>query len=237
MGEGLSNKEKCFMYFSGHDDKGRDELIADAAKEFKITKMSVKTYYYAWKKEYMDGDIQGINHNPRDKGKPKTEKSKVVKKKESLTDEMIVDELKKHNFSYLAETPEMIKCIADKFKLEEHTAKFRIDELLKHIDKSLENREHVEVKPKEETEVSEVKKDERLTEEEINELCENTEYEKPKPKKLLKIALLQGKVMNYEIQDKGFLLRQGSSSNTIPIGKKDIDDFIEELKELKEVIV
>lgn len=205
MSEGLSNKEKCFMYFSGHDDKGRDELIADAAREFKITKMSVKTYYYAWKKEYMDG--------------------------------MIIEELKKHNFSYLAETPEMIKCIANKFRLEEHTAKFRIDELLKNIDKSLENREHVEVKPKEETEVSEVKKDERLTEEEIDQLCENTEYEKPKPKKLLKIALLQGKVMNYEIQDEGFLLRQGNSSNTIPIGKKDIDDFIEELKELKEVIV
>lgn len=232
MGKGLTNKEKCFVYFSENDDKGRDELIADAAREFKITKMSVKTYYYAWKKEYMDGAIQGINHNPRDKGKPK-----VVKKKESLTDEMIVEELKKHNFSYLAETPEMIKCIADKFRLEEHTAKFRIDELLKNIDKSLENREHVEVKPKEETKVSEVKKDERLTEEEMNELCENTEYEKPKPKKLLKIALLQGKVMNYEIQNEGFLLRQGSSSNTIPIGKKDIDDFIEELKELKEVIV
>lgn len=225
MGEGLSNKEKCFMYFSSHDDKGRDELIADAAREFKITKMSVKTYYYAWKKEYMDGDIQGVNHNPRDKGKPK-----VVKKQENLTDEMIIDELTEHGFSYLAETPEMIKCIADKFKLEEHTAKFRIAELLK-------NRELMEMKSKEETEVSEVKNDEELTEEEINELCENTEYEKPKPKKLLKIALLQGKVMNYEIQEDGFLLRNGSSSNAIPVGKKDIDSFIAELKELKEVIV
>ncbi|AND84243.1 IDEAL domain-containing protein [Clostridium tyrobutyricum] len=229
MGKGLTNKEKCFVYFSENDDKDRDELIADAAREFKITKMSVKTYYYAWKKEYMDGDIKIINHNP--------ESGRKVKSKKPLTDEMIIDELTEHGFSYLSETPEMIKCIADKFRLEEHTAKFRIDELLKNIDKSLENREHVEVKPKEETKVSEVKKDERLTEEEIDQLCENTEYEKPKPKKLLKIALLQGKVMNYEIQDEGFLLRQGSSSNTIPIGKKDIDDFIEELKELKEVIV
>ncbi|MBV4423433.1 hypothetical protein [Clostridium tyrobutyricum] len=225
MGEEVSNRKKCFVYFSENDDKGRDELIACAARKFKITKMSVKTYYYAWKKEYMDGVIQGINHNPRDKGKPKTEK-----KKENLTDEMIVDELVNHGFSYLTETPEMIKCIADKFKLEEHTAKFRIDELLK-------NRELMEIKPKEEIEVSEVKNDEKLTEEEIDQLCENTEYIKPKPKKLLKIALLQGKIMNYEIQDEGFLLRQGNSSNTIPIGKKDIDDFIEELKELKEVIV
>ncbi len=46
------------MYFSENDDKDRDELIADAAREFKITKMSVKTYYYAWKNEYMDGDIK-----------------------------------------------------------------------------------------------------------------------------------------------------------------------------------
>ena len=230
MVEEISNRKKCFVYFSGYDDKGKDELIACAARKFKITKMSAQTYYYAWKKEYMDGAIQGVNHNPRDKGKPKVEKSKVVKKKESLTDEMIVEELKKHNFSYLAETPEMIKCIADKFRLEEHTAKFRIEELLK-------NREPVEIEPKEETEVSEVKNDEELTEEEINELCENTEYEKPKPKKLLKIALLQGKVMNYEIQEDGFLLRNGSSSNAIPVGKKDIDSFIAELKELKEVIV
>jgi hypothetical protein len=230
VGKGLTNKEKCFVYFSGNDDKGKDELIEGAARTFKITQMSVKTYYHAWKKEYMDGDIQGINHNPKDKEKPKTEKTKVMKKKENLTDEMIVDELVKHGFSYLTEISEMIKCIADKFKLEEHTAKFRIEELLK-------NREPVEIEPKEEEKMSEVKNDEKLTEEEIDQLCENTEYEKPKPKKLLKIALLQGKVMNYEIQDEGFLLRQGSSSNTIPIGKKDIDDFIEELKELKEVIV
>ncbi|WP_017752498.1 hypothetical protein [Clostridium tyrobutyricum] len=182
MGEEVSNKEKCFMYFSGHDDKDRDELIADAARKFKITNMSAQTYYYAWKKEYMDGAIQGVNHNPRDKGK-----HKIVKKQENLTDEIVAEKVK--------------------------------------------SKENVMEK------VPEVKKDERLTEEEINELCENTEYTKQKPKKLLKIALLQGKVMNYEIQDEGFLLRQGSSSNTIPIGKKDIDDFIEELKELKEVIV
>ncbi|WP_254909238.1 hypothetical protein [Clostridium tyrobutyricum] len=170
----------------------------------------------------MDGDIKIINHNP--------ESGRKVKSKKPLTDEMIIDELTEHGFSYLSETPEMIKCIADKFKLEEHTAKFRIAELLK-------NRELMEMKSKEETEVSEVKNDEELTEEEINELCENTEYEKPKPKKLLKIALLQGKVMNYEIQEDGFLLRNGSSSNAIPVGKKDIDSFIAELKELKEVIV
>ncbi|WP_195603817.1 hypothetical protein [Clostridium tyrobutyricum] len=231
MGEEISNRKKCFVYFTGNDDRGKDELIEGAAKEFKITKMSTQTYYYAWKKEYMNGDIKGVNlYKERHTDKPKAERPKVVKKQENLTDEMIIDELTEHGFSYLSETPEMIKCIADKFKLEEHTAKFRIKELLKQ-------RELMEMEPKEETEVSEVKKDERLTEEEINELCENTEYEKPKPKKLLKIALLQGKVMNYEIQDEGFLLRQGSSSNTIPIGKKDIDDFIEELKELKEVIV
>ncbi|MBV4436699.1 hypothetical protein [Clostridium tyrobutyricum] len=222
MGKGLTNKEKCFVYFSENDDKGRDELIADAAREFKITKMSVKTYYYAWKKEYMDGDIKIINHNP--------ESGRKVKSKKPLTDEMIIDELTERGFSYLSETPEMIKCIADKFKLEEHTAKFRIEELLK-------NREPVEVKPKEETEVSEVKNDEELTEEDIDQLCENIVYEKPKSKKLLKIALLQGKVMNYEIQEDGFLLRNGSSSNAIPVGKKDIDSFIAELKELKEVIV
>ncbi|MBV4415133.1 hypothetical protein [Clostridium tyrobutyricum] len=228
MGKGLTNKEKCFVYFSENDDKGRDELIADAAREFKITKMSVKTYYYAWKKEYMDGDIKIINHNP--------ESGRKVKSKKPLTDEMIIDELTERGFSYLSETPEMIKCIADKFKLEEHTAKFRIAELLK-------NRELMETKPKEETEVSEVKNCKDLSEteieNEINKLRNNIVYKKPepKPKKLLKIALLQGKVMNYEIQEDGFLLRNGSSSNAIPVGKKDIDSFIAELKELKEVIV
>ncbi|WP_254909237.1 hypothetical protein [Clostridium tyrobutyricum] len=50
MGEEVSNRKKCFVYFSGNDDKGRDELIACAARKFKITKMSAKTYYYAWKK-------------------------------------------------------------------------------------------------------------------------------------------------------------------------------------------
>lgn len=101
----------------------------------------------------------------------------------------------------------------------------------------------METKPKEETEVSEVKNCKDLSEteieNEINKLRNNIVYKKPepKPKKLLKIALLQGKVMNYEIQEDGFLLRNGSSSNAIPVGKKDIDSFIAELKELKEVIV
>ncbi|WP_198039630.1 hypothetical protein [Clostridium kluyveri] len=53
--------------------------------------------------------------------------------------------------------------------------------------------------------------------------------------KRLKIALLQGKVMSYEIQEGGFLLRQKSYINTIPVDFKDIDDFIAELRELKEV--
>lgn len=98
---------------------------------------------------------------------------------------------------------------------------------------------------KEEKEAPDIKSDEKLTEEDINELCENTQLdkgptavcEKSKPKRLLKIALLQGKTMSYEIQDGGFLLRQKSAVNAIPIDFKDIDDFIAELMELKEVIV
>ncbi|WP_373845208.1 hypothetical protein [Clostridium sp.] len=79
---------------------------------------------------------------------------------------------------------------------------------------------------------------------EINELCENTKFgkgptavnEKPKPKKLLKIALLEGKKMDYAIQGGGFIMRQKSAANAIPINFEDIDDFIAELRELKDVV-
>lgn len=98
---------------------------------------------------------------------------------------------------------------------------------------------------KAEEKVSEIKSDKKLTEEDINELCENTQldkgpaavYEKSKPKRLLKIALLEGKTMSYEIQGGGFLLRQKSAVNAIPIDFKDIDDLIAELRELKDVVM
>ncbi|MFL0197311.1 hypothetical protein ACJDU8_17350 [Clostridium sp. WILCCON 0269] len=223
MGQEVSNKDKCFEYFSKNDDKDKDEVISRAIKQFGITKSSAITYYYDWKKQYVSGDIKGINHNPQSGCKPKNEKP-------NLTDEMILEELKKNNFSYLAGTPEMIKCIANKFSLEEHTAKFRLKEL---ADKR---------KAKEENEKLELTK---ITEDEIDELCENTEFEKgpaavnekPQPKKLLKVALLQGKVMSYEIQEGGFLLKQKSYINTIPVNFNDIDDFIAELKELKDVVM
>ena len=222
MGQEISNREKCFEYFSQNDDKDKDEVISRAIKQFGITKSSAMTYYYDWKKQYVSGDIKGINHNPKSGCKSK--------EKSSLTDEMILEELKKNNFSYLSVTPEMIKCIANKFNLEEHTAKFRLEELAKKR------------KTKEENKKMELTK---VTEDEINELCENTEYvksptvvnEKPKPKKLLKIALLQGKVMSYEVRDGKFLLRQKSYVNAIPIEFGDIDDFIAELRELKEVVM
>jgi hypothetical protein len=53
----------------------------------------------------------------------------------------------------------------------------------------------------------------------------------------LKITWLQGKIMEYEIRDEGFLLRQKSAVNAIPIDFKDIDDFIAELRELKDVVM
>lgn len=160
MGE-ISNKEKCFGYFSKHDTVEKDELISKVMKEFGTTKNTAQMYYYNWKKEYLNGDIKVVNRNPSAGCKHERKKK----------------------------------------------------------------------------EVAEIKNDEKLTEDEINQLCENTQFDKeltavhkePKPKKLLKIALLQGKKMSYEIQDGGFLMRQKSAVNAIPIDFKDIDDFIAEL--------
>lgn len=141
----MSNKDKCFEYFSSNKEQGKEDLLKGAVSKFGITRLTAENYYSKWEEE-------------------------------------------------------------------------------KDVEEAVEN-----IFGKDET----------------NELCENTEYvkgsvavnEKPKPKKLLKVALLQGKVMSYEIQEGGFLLKQKSYINTIPVDFKDIDDFIAELKELKEVMV
>jgi len=213
MGQEISNREKCFEYFSQNDDKDKDEVISRAIKRFGITKSSAMTYYYDWKKQYVSGDIKGINHNPKSGCKPKNEKP-------NLTDEMILEELKRNNFSYLAGTPEMIKCIVNKFNLEEHTAKFRLEELSKKLESKKTDDKPAKPADKPAKDCEEPAKD-------INK----------KFVQRLKIALLQGKVMSYEIQEGGFLLRQKSYINTIPVDFKDIDDFIAELRELKEVVM
>jgi hypothetical protein len=193
----------------------KDELISKVMKEFGTTKNTAQMYYYNWKKEYLNGDIKMVNRNPSARCKHENKKP--------LTDEMIIDELTKYGFNYLTERTKLAKCIADKFKLEEHTAKFRIDEL---AEKGKLNSIYAKEKDKV-TEVKEVEEPKGPA----------AIYEKPKSKKLLKIALLQGKTMSYEIRDGGFLLRQKSAVNAIPIDFKDIDDFIAELRELKDVVM
>lgn len=224
----MSYKEKCFEYFSSNKGQEKVSLLKGAVSKFGITRLTAENYYSRWKTQD-SSSVDEVAEKAVDYifGEGEGEE---IEKKPNLTDEMILEELKRNNFSYLAGTPEMIKCIANKFNLEEHTAKFRLEELAKKR------------KAKEENKKLELTK---VTEDEINELCENTEYvkgsvavnEKPKPKKLLKVALLQGKVMSYEIQEGGFLLRQKSYINSIPVDFKDIDDFIAELRELKEVVM
>lgn len=214
MGE-ISNKEKCFGYFSKHDTVEKDELISKVMKEFGTTKNTAQMYYYNWKKEYLNGDIKVVNRNPSAGCKHENKKP--------LTDEMIIDELKRQKFSSNTDEDILIKAVADKFKIEPHTAKFRIDEL---AEKGKLNSIYVKEKDRV-LEVEEVKEPKGPT----------AVYEKPKPKKLLKIVLLQGKTMSYEIQGGGFLLRQKSAVNAIPIDFKDIDDLIAELRELKDVVM
>lgn len=209
-------------------DKKKGDLLKGAVSKFGITRLTAENYYSRWKAQNLSS-VDEVAEKAVDYifGEGEGEE---IEKKPNLTDEMILEELNKIGFTYLSISPNMIKCIANKFNLEEHTAKFRLEELAKKR------------KAKEENKKMELTK---VTEDEINELCENTEYvkgsvavnEKPKPKKLLKVALLQGKVMSYEIQEGGFLLKQKSYINTIPVDFKDIDDFIAELKELKEVMV
>ncbi|PRR85992.1 hypothetical protein [Clostridium luticellarii] len=90
MGE-ISNKEKCFEYFSKYDDKSKDDLVFGVMKEFGTTKNTAQMYYYNWKKEYLKGDIKVVNHNPSAGCKHENKKP--------LTDEMIIDELKRQKFS------------------------------------------------------------------------------------------------------------------------------------------
>lgn len=90
MGE-ISSKEKCFEYFSKYDDKSKDDLVFGAMKEFGTTKNTAQMYYYNWKKEYLNGDIKVVNRNPSAGCKHENKKP--------LTDEMIIDELKRQKFS------------------------------------------------------------------------------------------------------------------------------------------
>lgn len=240
MGQEISNREKCFEYFSQNDDKDKDEVISRAIKQFGITKSSAMTYYYDWKKQYVSGDIKGINHNPKSGCKSK--------EKSSLTDEMILEELNKIGFSYLSISPNMIKCIASKFNLEEHTAKFRLEELAKKR------------KTKEENKKMELTK---VTEDEINELCENTEFEKEtvavddkpakpadKPskdceepakdsKKRLRIVRLEGEKLSFSIEGK-YVTLYTPQSKSIDVKIEDLKDIIAEIQEfmeLKEVVM
>lgn len=224
----MSYKEKCFEYFSSNKGQEKGDLLKGAVSKFGITRLTAENYYSRWKAQN-PSSVDEVAEKAADYIFGEGEEEEI-EKKPNLTDEMILEELKKSGFSYPSISPGTIKCIANKFNLEEHTAKFRLEELAKKR------------KTKEENKKLEVTK---MTEDEINELCENTEYvksptvvnEKPKPKKLLKIALLQGKVMSYEVRDGKFLLRQKSYVNAIPIEFGDIDDFIAELRELKEVVM
>ncbi|APM37341.1 hypothetical protein [Clostridium kluyveri] len=241
----MSYKEKCFGYFSSNKGQEKGDLLKGAVSKFGITRLTAENYYSRWKAQN-PSSVDEVAEKAVDYIFGEGEGEEIEKKKPSLTDEMILEELNKIGFSYLSISTNMIKCIANKFNLEEHTAKFRLEELAKKRKVKKE-----EVKPK-------------LSGDEINELCENTEFEKEtvavddkpakpadKPSKdceesakdvnkkfgqRLKIALLQGKVMSYEIQEGGFLLRQKSYINSIPVDFKDIDDFIAELRELKEVM-
>lgn len=54
--------------------------------------------------------------------------------------------------------------------------------------------------------------------------------------KIVKPVLLHGKLMNYRLMDKGINVHKPNDRRVIFIGFNEIDDFIAELKEIKELI-
>jgi hypothetical protein len=65
----ISSKQKCFKYFSQHDDNTKSKLINGISKKFKISKSLAESYYYEWKNKYVNCDIKGHNRNPWHKNK------------------------------------------------------------------------------------------------------------------------------------------------------------------------
>lgn len=242
----MSYKEKCFEYFSSNKEQGKEDLLKGAVSKFGITRLTAENYYSRWKAQN-PSSVDEVAEKAADYIFGEGEEEEI-EKKPNLTDEMILEELKKSGFSYPSISPGTIKCIANKFNLEEHTAKFRLEELAKKR------------KTKEENKKLEVTK---MTEDEINELCENTKFEKEtaavnnkpaKPadksakdcegpakdsKKRLKIVRLEGEKLSFSIEGK-YVTLYTPQSKSIDVKIEDLKDIIAEIQEfmeLKEVVM
>ncbi|HBJ2609698.1 hypothetical protein FDA77_19055 [Clostridium botulinum] len=78
--ENRVSREEVYEYFNSHlKSWNGEEMIKHAIKEFGFTESTAQTYYYKWKKEFMDNRITKIEKTDK---KQTQEKSKKIQNKE-----------------------------------------------------------------------------------------------------------------------------------------------------------
>lgn len=76
----MTKKEEIFKYLSENNEKDKEKLIEDIAGKFNFNKNTATTYYYEWKRKFMD------NSNCV----PKTEKKVEIKTKSKERKEILI---------------------------------------------------------------------------------------------------------------------------------------------------